>query len=302
MISAIITTYKREPSLVARAVNSILCQTYKDLEIIIVDDSPADYPYRKDVEETVKEYIKDNPNIDIKYIQHESNRGACAARNTGMNNSNGEYIAFLDDDDEWVPTKLEKQIKVILSTDAALVYCGSINTNDLTGISTEKKTEYYRGNVFEPLIYHNFIDSTSIPLIKSDCLKEIGGFDEQMQSAQDMDVWLRLAEKYTIDYVPEALIIYHEHEGEQITNNPIKKINGLERLNQKYKKYLDKNIYLWYRRNIIITPYYALAGEKKKAFKTWITCVCKCPLEIDSNLRYLKAILFMKKKEAHEKR
>ena len=106
MVSVIITTYKREPETVERAAKSILEQTYKDIELIIVDDSPASFDKRIAVEKRVKELSS-----SIKYIKHETNMGACAARNTGIRSANGEYVAFLDDDDEWLPDKLEKQMK-----------------------------------------------------------------------------------------------------------------------------------------------------------------------------------------------
>lgn len=296
MISVIITTYKREPALIVRAINSVLNQTYRDIEIIVVDDSPADYLLRNDVERAVYECQKDDEGIHISYIQHERNRGACAARNTGIDLAKGEYIAFLDDDDEWLPEKLEKQIQVMLSKDVALVYCGRICKNDITGESVVEKTFYCKGDIFTQLLYSNFVGSTSFPLLKSDCLKQIGGFDEKMLSAQDYDVWLRIAEKYQIDYVAEPLVIYHEHDGEQITTNPIKKISGLERLNAKYEDYLEHNRNLWHRRKINITPFYAMAGDKGKAFHLWLACVRKCPEKIIENLKYLRLIIVRGKK------
>ena len=291
MISVIITTYKREPSLIIRALHSVLSQTYKDIEIIVVDDSPADYPNRKDVEKAVYDCQKENGDIAISYIQHERNCGACAARNTGMNHANGEYIAFLDDDDEWLPEKLEKQFHVIHLSDAALVYCGRICRNDISGKSVVENNKYYKGRVFTQLLYSNFIGSTSFPLLKTDCLKQIGGFDEKMQSAQDYDVWLRIAKNKQIDYVAEPLVVYHEHDGEQITTNPQKKINGLERLNAKYQNQLSADNMLYWKRNIVLIPYYIENGEKKKGFRIWLNCVKKRPLAIIDNLKYLKCFL-----------
>lgn len=299
MISVIITTYLREPMFVIRAIDSVICQTYKDIEIIVVDDSPTDYALRKDVEKAVLEYYEKN-NIEIKYIAHDKNRGACASRNTGMSYARGKYIAYLDDDDEWLPEKLEKQIKVMISSNAGLVYCGRICKDDTTGVSTIEKIKYYKGNVFDKLLYMNFIGSTSFPLIKTECLKEVGGFDEQMQSAQDADVWLRIAEKYQIDYVEEPLVIYHKHDGEQITSNPIKKINGLERLNEKYKEHIENNLKLWYRRKIFISPYYSIAGQRKKAMNIWFACVCRCPWKVIENIKYLRMIMKGNKKRINE--
>ena len=105
LVSAVIITYKRKPEIVKRALESVLSQTYRPLEIIVVDDSPCDYELRSQVRETVESF-----NEEICYIQHEKNCGACVARNTGLKRAHGKYIAFLDDDDEWVSDKIEKQI------------------------------------------------------------------------------------------------------------------------------------------------------------------------------------------------
>lgn len=297
MISVIITTYKREPALVSRAISSVLKQTYRDIEIIVVDDSPDNYTFREDVKKLVMKYSEINEDVEIRYIAHEKNCGACVARNTGLKNANGEYVAYLDDDDEWLPQKLEKQMRTIESTDAALVYCGYISRDDGTGEEMEKKVEYHKGNVHDILLYKNFIGSTSLPLIRTECLKAIDGFDSRMQSAQDYDVWLRLSAKYIVDYVPEALAIYHEHDGIQISSSPQKKIKGLERINQKNMEYLSTNRELWYRRHIIISPYYAINGEIKRALKTWFRCVQKCPYKIVDNAKYLEQIIKMRKKD-----
>ena len=95
MISCVITTYKREPEVLKKAVDSILSQSYKDIEIIVVNDAPEDSELSNRLYKMLSEY-----DFPINYIVHESNKGACEARNTVIKNSNGEYIAFLDDDDE----------------------------------------------------------------------------------------------------------------------------------------------------------------------------------------------------------
>lgn len=300
LISAIITTHKREPSMVSRALDSILAQTYRNIEIIVVDDSPSDYPFRGDVQAIVLGKKAIEKSISIRYIQHDKNMGACVARNTGMNASNGEVIAYLDDDDEWMPEKLEKQLQVMQYSNAAMVYCGCICKNEATGESRERKTEYHRGNIFKRLLYYNFVDSTSVPLIKKKCLLEVKGFDPLMQSAQDYDVWLRLAQEYEVDYVAEPLVIYHEHAGEKITSNPRKKIQGLERLNKKYQKIIESNAKLWWRRNIVLTPYYAAIGEEIKAKNLWRRCVKRCPMEVFENLKYLRAIVLIGKTNKNE--
>ena len=294
MVTVVITTYKRKPSMVSRAIESVINQTYHGIELIIVDDSPVDYPLREAVRTAALGYENKRKDISVRYIAHDKNLGACAARNTGINNANGEYIAFLDDDDEWMPEKIEKQIEMIMTTNAALVYCGRICKDDETGDSSVEKVEYNRGNVFKRLLYSNFVGSTSFPLINSRILREVGGFDELMQSSQDYDAWLRIAEKHEIDYIAEPLVIYHTHGGEQITSNPQKKINGLERLNQKYKGYIDDDLNLWHRRHIVLVTYYAMNGEKKKAAGIWIRCATKCPWKVKDNLKFFMSLFGVK--------
>lgn len=296
MISTIITTCKREPFMVVRALDSILAQTYRDIEIIVIDDSPDEFAKREDVERAVKKCFDLHPDIRTQYIQHEKNLGACAARNTGLKAAKGDYIAYLDDDDEWLPEKLAKQIKVMHTSDAALVYCGCYCKNDTTGKIYERKTAYYRGMVFDELLYWNFIDSTSFPLLKTAVLRDAGGFDIKMQSAQDYDVWLRISQSNQVDFVAEPLVIYHEHEGEQITSNPFKKISGLERLNEKYHDYLDKDPKLYNVRHLGVTPYYSMSGDTQKAMNIWLKAVLRCPTNVQENLRYFKRIVMAKKR------
>ncbi len=291
MVSVIITTYKREPSRVLRAINSIFRQTYHEIEIIVVDDSPEDYSLRQSVKAAILERAQRNTEIDVRYIAHKTNLGACAARNTGLSASKGEYIAFLDDDDEWLPEKLEKQLMIMKSTCAGLVYCGSFVEDETRGKIGERKTEYYRGMVFDRLLLRNFIASTSFPLIRKECIQAIGGFDTTMQAAQDYDVWLRIAERYEIDYVAEPLVIYHVHAGEQISMNPHKKISGLERLNSKSHRLLDSNPTLWRCRNMALIPYYAQIGDVSKALRLWLQCVKLKPGEVIENLKYLKTVI-----------
>ena len=106
LVSVIIPTYKRL-GMLGRAIDSVLNQTYNNIEIIIVDDNNEDSEYRKETERFMKKY---DDNIEIKYVKHKQNKNGAAARNTGINNANGVYIAFLDDDDEFSPKKIELQI------------------------------------------------------------------------------------------------------------------------------------------------------------------------------------------------
>ena len=216
LVSIIITTYKRPFEFVLRAVKSVLMQTYSNWELFIVDDSPNDYSERV----VIKQQINALGDKRIKYILHGTNLGACAARNTGIRMAKGEFIAFLDDDDEWLPQKIEKQITKINQPEIGLVYCSSYTIINVNG-KTKKTLREYRieGFVFDKLILKNFIGSTSFVMVKRQALFDCGLFNIEMQSAQDYELWLRIAKKYAVACVSEPLVNYYIHNGERITTN-----------------------------------------------------------------------------------
>ena len=122
LISVVISTYKREKELI-RAIDSVLAQSYKNIEIIVVDDNGKNNEFQIKTEKIMRNYSQHR---NIKYIPNEKNLGGALARNVGIENCNGEYIAFLDDDDQYYENKLKKQIQLFnldKSGDLALVYC-----------------------------------------------------------------------------------------------------------------------------------------------------------------------------------
>lgn len=267
MISVIITTYKRNPKILERAVNSVINQTYRNWELYIIDDSPNDYKERDNVKKMINKY----KNNKIHYLQQPKNLGACKARNRGIKLAKGEYIAFLDDDDVWKSNKLEIQLKKMeeLDNNYALVYCGSTFYNQKTNKYKKHKTIFKSGYVFDELITNNFIGGSSFPLIKTKIIKELGGFDERLLACQDLDMWLRVAEKYFIDYVEEPLVIYYLHDGEQISTNPTKRIQGTRIKMEKYKDYLENHPQKYSLCLLECAYSEALNKELKKSIITW---------------------------------
>ena len=236
-ISVIITTYNRKPSMLKRAIDSVLSQSYKDFELIIVDDSPESFEYRKDVAKSIEE-IGDSR---IRYIQHEKNMGACAARNTGLKNANGKYIGFLDDDDEYMPEKLELQKEILdKNPNIGMVTCLGTLVNDATGHGFIWNHHACGGRIFDKMMEANFI-GTSYPLARRECYEKCGGFNEELLSSQDYEMFLRIAECYEVGFVKESLINSHSHGEGRITSNPGKKIQGTEKIIELYKEYLEKN-------------------------------------------------------------
>lgn len=293
-VSAIITTHKRDPSIVKRALLSVTGQTYQNIEIIIVDDSPPDYKMRDSVERMIHDVEKETGRT-ILYIRHSKCLGACAARNTGLIRSTGSIIGYLDDDDEWMPEKVEVMLKGFSSESIALVYCDFETCSMPEGTVSPKKRGMHTGRVYESLILGNYIGSTSFPLIRRDCLISVGAFDEEMPSSQDYDAWLRLAQRYEINYVERILNRYYVHEGEQITKNIEGKIKGLERLNEKNRTYLSSHAEAFWIRNMIIIPYYMKGHNRRKALKTWLQCAYVCPFKLWDNLKYLFFAIFGKR-------
>lgn len=285
LVSAIITTHNREAKIVQRAIDSVLKQTYKNIEIILVNDSTVLYEQRSMVEELQVRYPQ------IIYLDLERNHGVSVARNAGLTAAKGEFVAYLDDDDEWLPEKIERQIELFSAPEVALVYCNRIIVDERNNTVHLYKGNYFRGKVYEKLLLDNFIGSTSFPLIRKEVLTELRGFDEDMQASEDADAWIRIAEKYEVEYVEQPLVRYHFHEGEQITKNPNKRIQGLECLLKKNAQFVESHPVVFWKRTIVIAPFYAMCGKRKEAFALWRRAIKKYPFKLYENAKYLYRII-----------
>ncbi len=291
LVTVVLTTCKRAPEIVKRAVLSILAQTYHNWELIIVDDSPQEYEYRTEIKELVISIV---PSNKLLFIQNSINKGACYSRNIGLNSAKGEYIAYIDDDDEWLPEKLEKQVCALKlsSTNVALVYGSYFSVYEQNSRRELIELKDVSGMKFRDLLYMgNQIGGMSMPLLRTQCVLAVGGFDELMQSSQDSDLWLRILNQYDIKYINIPLVLYHIHDGERIGTNPQKKIQGIERINEKYKEYLENDTELWWKRHSILLPLFVKNKEKNKAYSVWWKCVKKCPRKLKSNISNLLRII-----------
>lgn len=228
LVSVIITTYKRDMSILERAINTVLNQTYPSIEIIVVNDYP---PYEELIRKKVLNKYK-----SIKFIFHKKNQGACKSRNDGIYISAGTYIAFLDDDDEWDKTKIAKQVEVLEKTNADLVYCSGeyLYCNGLFERST--LISYPKGNLLEEILKKNFMGGCSFPLMRKSSLVRFGMFDEKFPSSQDYDLWIRFIINGNVEYIDEALVLYHVM-GQSITSNIDARLKGHEMILKKYKEY-----------------------------------------------------------------
>ena len=231
-VSVIIPTYNRA-HLVGKAIKSVLNQTYQDFEIIVIDDGSTD-----NTEETVKSFN----NFKIRYICHTNNQGVSVARNTGIRASRGKYIALLDSDDEWLPEKLDKQIKVLKSEfpEAGVVYSNVLYIDEsgknMKKLGNPKKVE---GHIYEDLLVRNYVGTSSTLLVKKECFNRVGLFDGLLKAQNDWDMWIRIAKYYRFALIKIPLVKYRFHSN-RISNNPELKIITANRILVKYTDELEK--------------------------------------------------------------
>lgn len=201
-ISVVIPAYNAMAYL-PQTMETVLNQTFDDLEVLVVNDGSLD-----GTEEWVSQ-IKDSR---VKLICQE-NKGLSGARNTGIKNAEGEYIAFLDADDLWEATKLEKQANCLDNNpEVALVYTWTALINQ-QGISTGRVfANHAEGNVWEALTQRNLIECGSVAMVRRCCFETVGVFDQNLLSyVEDWDMWLRIATSYPFKVIKEALVYYRQH-------------------------------------------------------------------------------------------
>lgn len=217
LVSVIITTYKRS-ELLPRAIDSVLAQSYENIELLVVDDNDPGSEYRKATENLITTRYSQEPKV--RYIKMPKNSGSCPARAQGVFESKGEYINFLDDDDEFHPTKIEQQMKVFaVDTEKKLAAVGCYaNVVDGAGRLRYVEKVDVKGNVFFYQMCDN-VTTTSIVLIRKSVYVASGGF-QTMYSCQEHWMLIRLFSVCPYyDYVPEVLINIYQHEGARISNN-----------------------------------------------------------------------------------
>lgn len=232
-VSVIIPSYHRTIDILSRAVESVQRQEYPILEIIIVDDNENGSILSK----SIKAFCFTH---QLKYIQ-SGGIGGAGARNCGANAALGEYIAFLDDDDEWLPEKLKVQLALFTSADIGLVYSRGYTVTvkaDGTIFREHYATDqYYKTEVrYGDLLAKNYIGTTTQIVVRRDILQTIGGFDETLPSRQDYDLCLRVAKNYRCVGADHYLFIHYLHNDGQITSNPHTNMVGYRMLLHKYQK------------------------------------------------------------------
>jgi glycosyltransferase involved in cell wall biosynthesis len=207
-ISAIIPAFNAAAH-IKKAIVSALDQREAEVEVIVVDDGSTDGTW------TILESFGDRIRKE-----RQSNGGPAKARNTGARLATSEWLAFLDADDEWLPEKTVRQFTA-LDASTAMVYSDRFNTGNVARICerASDSERFYDGDVFEPLLLHNFITTSSVVIRKSR-FEQLGGFDESptLLGVEDWDLWLRYAADGRIALCHDALVCYRWHP-DSVSNN-----------------------------------------------------------------------------------
>jgi glycosyltransferase involved in cell wall biosynthesis len=224
-VSVVIPTCNRS-NLLSGAISSVLSQTWYDFELLVVDDASEDQ---------TSEVVASFSDPRIVYLRQEQRLGGGATRNTGINNSRGEIIAFLDDDDEWLPEKLARQMRIFLSNPSAVgvVYTGYWIIDWPSSKVVGQKTPVKRGDLSREILLGNCVGGTSSVAVRKSCFAEVGLFDQRLTSYQDYDLWIRMAKSFHFDFIQEPLVKYHLHQKKIWTNLAALK-SGMDLMMEKY--------------------------------------------------------------------
>lgn len=225
LVSVIIPAYNREKT-IEKAIQSVLDQTYKDIEVIVVDDGSTDATVLA---------VNGIGDKRVKCISLDKNSGACRARNKGLEKAQGRYIAFQDSDDIWKPEKLEKQIAILKSEPVDLVFCAFERIRDTEKTILPLLNE---GRVSRKELLEKSLVSTQTLIGKRECFDKIV-FDEKMPRLQDYDITIRLSEKFDFYFIKEPLVEMYVGN-DSISRSTIKMLNAEQRIFEKYKSEMEK--------------------------------------------------------------
>jgi len=277
-VSVIIPTYNRA-RFIERAIQSVLNQTYQGFELIVVDDGSTD-----DTEERVRNILRSG--IRFKYVRHDTNRGAAAARNTGIKIAVGEYLAFLDSDDEWLPEKLGKQLRVFKeSQDDKLgaVYSGFSYIKEEGNQKIADHLPKKRGYIFEDMLEKSCVrGGPGIFLIKKEVFDQCGFFDEREELPnvlEDYDMWLRISKDYKFDFVGDPLVRCYRHPfSSTATVKEYDSAKAQEYVINKFREDYERMPKILSRKLCWIASLYCRGGDVNKGRKMFKKSIWADPL------------------------
>jgi glycosyltransferase involved in cell wall biosynthesis len=229
LVSVVLPTRNRV-DLMSRAVTSVLAQSEEDLELIVIDDASED---------GTGEYIAAVARQDsrVSVVRNATPQGGAGARNEGIAVSSGKWIGFLDDDDEWMPTKLQHQLRKLDSEpDAVACSCSYIVSSPA---GSTRIMHVPQSVTLRQLLTRNCLGGASMCLCSHAVLKDIGGFDRKFVSGQDFDLWVRLRQKGNVVTCDEPLVVHRAHDGPRITSNMRAQYLGARHFHFKHRNLMD---------------------------------------------------------------
>ncbi len=256
VVSVIVPTYNRE-SLVLDALESVKSQSYRPIQLVIVDDGSSDSTVQ-----VVDTWRLDNEESDFKIdVTTQPNSGGNVARNKGISLTTGKLISFLDSDDVWHPHKIELQVAEILKDEKiGAVYCGLqhvvLPSNQVT---SKQKHDYPTGRLLAKILICDVTNPTSTYMVRRAVFEKVGVFDETLEARQDWDMWIRIASKFHISCVPEILVDFRDHDGPRTISNPQREITAYSKILTKYE-----NLYrelTWVQRRMAYAAYFRRMGR-----------------------------------------
>lgn len=262
-VSVVIPTYNRGTT-IRDSVGSVLRQTFTDLELIVVDDCSSD---------NTLDVLRDIQDPRLRIERHDVNKGSSAARNTGIRVAKAPYVAFQDSDDEWLPTKLERQVAALEAAGPKYkaVYCGMLvmGTEEILqkkGVIRPSvryvpsaQIDVVEGDLLSSLLRYSVI-STQTLMVQRDVLNAIGGFDEQLRALEDWECAIRISQTSLIAHIVDPLVI-QRFSHDSITQSIDKRVNAREQIVKKHMGLLSADKQLLRSHYEVIAGGYQLTGE-----------------------------------------
>lgn len=224
-VSVIIPANNRA-ELLGRALRSVVAQTFSDFEVIVVDDASID-----DLSPVISSFTDDR----IRPIRLAKQRGAAGARNAAIPESRGEWIAFLDSDDEWLPNTLDRQLEAVTRTNYDVSYCACLRKRNSEEPAVRPKGILAEGDIIDALLLRRHAPTPSAYMVRRTAIKRANGFDETFPSAADIDLWLRLATMgCRFAAAQEVLVVKHDGGTGQMKQDAAAKAIGFRRMDQRW--------------------------------------------------------------------
>jgi glycosyltransferase involved in cell wall biosynthesis len=228
LVSVIVPVYNRE-NYIDGTIKSILEQSYQSIEIIVINDGSSDNSLL-----ILKQLVEQYPNKIV--IIDQKNQGQTIARNNGIRQAKGEFIAFLDSDDLWLKDKLQKQLP-LFKNNVGLVYSGIYTIDAMNHILNQELCDKeIKGDIYHQLLIKNRMTGGTV-IVKKMVLDQVGLFDETLNAAENWDLWLRISKHSLVDYVNEPLMKYRVHAG-NMSKDALLMLSVTQRI---LSKYLEKS-------------------------------------------------------------